>query len=178
MAHIFHNTSRLNDDKCDITQRNIQNNSYSNYMLRDFSGHRGNYLNLATSQPFVNFTGYDKDGRTIDKNSDLKLSKLSRERARLNLNQRQFATVPYLGRGKSNVVLEAQLQQGELANNRKTLNHQSEISHISWHHTPMVPTLRSTVTNPNNLVEEVAQEGWIRGGVPSRELIRKNNYDN
>ena len=32
--------------------------------------------------------------------------------------------------------------------------------------------------NPANCVEGVASEGWIRGGVPSRELTRDADYFN
>ena len=34
------------------------------------------------------------------------------------------------------------------------------------------------MTNPVNCVESVASEGWIRGGVPSRELTRDVDYFN
>ena len=34
----------------------------------------------------------------------------------------------------------------------------------------LVPSLKATIQNPANLVEGVANEGWIRGGLPSREL--------
>jgi hypothetical protein len=40
----------------------------------------------------------------------------------------------------------------------------------------MLPSLKSTVTNPANLVEGVAAEGWVRGGLPSRELVRDQDY--
>ena len=34
----------------------------------------------------------------------------------------------------------------------------------------LVPSLKETIQNPNNLIEDVASSGWIRGGLPSREL--------
>ena len=34
------------------------------------------------------------------------------------------------------------------------------------------------IQNPANLVEGVANEGWIRGGLPSRELTRDMDYFN
>ena len=40
----------------------------------------------------------------------------------------------------------------------------------------MIPTLQATIQNPANLVEGVAAEGWIRGGLPSRELTRDQDY--
>ena len=40
----------------------------------------------------------------------------------------------------------------------------------------LVPSLKSTIQNPANLVEGVAANGWIRGGLPSRELTRDMDY--
>jgi hypothetical protein len=93
------------------------------------------------------------------------------------LNQRPYATVPYLGRGTTNVVLETQILQGkDLANNRKSANPSSEINYANYSNTPLIPSVQATITNPNNLIESVAAEGWIRGGLPSRELARDKDY--
>jgi len=43
---------------------------------------------------------------------------------------------------------------------------------MKYRHTPMISSLRATVSNPANLVEGVASKGWVRGGVPSRELYQ------
>ena len=41
----------------------------------------------------------------------------------------------------------------------------------------LVPSLKETIQNPNNLIEDVAKNsGWIRGGLPSRELTRDMDY--
>ena len=39
-------------------------------------------------------------------------------------------------------------------------------------------TLQATVTNPSNLIESVAADGWIRGGLPARELTRDQDFIN
>ena len=36
--------------------------------------------------------------------------------------------------------------------------------------------MASTINNPANLVEGVAADGWIRGGLPSRELTKDYDY--
>ena len=76
----------------------------------------------------------------------------------------------------SDPEMESQIQQGELANNRKSITQSSELSYINYHNTPMIPSLQTTINNPANLVEGVAEKGWIRGGVPSRELARDKEY--
>jgi hypothetical protein len=86
--------------------------------------------------------------------------------------------VPYLGRGSVNPVVESQIQQGETAVNKKSVTNTTEQSYIKYHHTPLLPSIKDKVTNPVHSVEGVASEGWIRGGVPSRELTRDIDYFN
>ena len=112
----------------------------------------------------------------IDENSELHISDLSRDRCSISLFQRPYLTVPYLGRGKSDAILESQLQQGELANNRKSINPSTEVSYANYTQTPMIPSLKATINNPANLVEGVAAEGWIRGGLPTKQLTKDKDY--
>ena len=110
------------------------------------------------------------------KTAFLKFAPISKERERTTAQERLFLTVPYLGRGPSNPVLESQIQQGEHLMNRKSLDPNSEVSHSDFLFTPLIPSLEASLTNPANLVEGVAAEGWIRGGLPSRELTRDEDY--
>jgi hypothetical protein len=136
-------------------------------------------FDLALSQPAVNYSGSHQvgiNGCNIDESSMLSLAELSRGRSKLSLFQRTFTTVPYLGRGKSNPILESQIQQGDMFSNRKSVNNVTEMSFTNYSNTPMIPTLKATINNPANLIEGVAAEGWIRGGIPSRELVRDKEY--
>jgi hypothetical protein len=179
--YTFNSTTRIGDDKCDLSQRNVQNAQAANYMLDQFrpACPMTKAVDFATSQLNVNFTGSHQvgiGGCNIDENSALSMSKLSKPACRISLFQRPFATVPYLGRGESNPVLESQIQQGELIDNKKSVNPSSEVCYTAYSNTPMIPSLQATIANPANLVEGVAAEGWIRGGVPSRELTRDKDY--
>ena len=51
-------------------------------------------------------------------------------------------------------------------------------SEISFFHQKddLVPSLKATIQNPGNLVEGVAAKGWIRGGLPTRDLVRDQDY--
>jgi len=179
----FYQTSRLGDDSCDQSQRTLQNAQASTYMLDNFrpACPMSKAIDFATSQINVNFTGSHTvgiNGCNIDENSELTLNDISKPKCRISLLQRPFATVPFLGRGKSDTVLEAQIQQGDLANNRKSAYPSSEFSYGPYVFTPLVPSLKATISNPANLIEGVAADGWIRGGLPSRELIRDKEYSN
>jgi|TARA_B100001250_G_scaffold20575_1_gene17467 hypothetical protein len=181
--YTFNQTTRIGDDQCDLSQRNVQNSEAATYMLNNFrpACPMSNAVEFATSQPDVNFTGSFQvgiGGCNIDQNSELSLTRLSRPKCKISLQERPFATVPFLGRGKSNPMLESQLQQGDLGSNRKSVNPSSEVCYSNYTQTPMIPSLQATVTNPANLVEGAAAEGWIRGGLPSRELTRDKDYAN
>ena len=107
-----------------------------------------------------------------------KLAIQTHPRCRIDLFQRPFATVPFLGRGSVNPVMEAQIQQGESLVNKRSINNLSEKSYIKYHQTPLLPSIKETMCNPSNYVEGSASSGWIRGGVPSRELTRDTDYFN
>lgn len=178
----FNNTTRIGDDVCDISQKNVQNVNWSNYTLANFRPEcpMDSAVEFAISQPMVNFNGSHQvgiGGCNINSNSELLITDITRPKNRISLLQRPFATVPYLGRGPSNVTLESQIQQGQLNDNRKSLNHTSEECHIQYRHTPMIDSLKDTITNPTYLVEGVASKGWIRGGMPSREFMREKTYN-
>jgi len=181
--YTFYGQSRIGDDRCGISQRNIQNAEASTYILDNFrqSCPMSSAIEFATSQPNVNFNGSHQvgiNGCNIDSNSALSITKLTRPDCRITLNQRPYVTVPFLGRGKGNSDLESKLLQGDLANNRKSANPSSEICHMGYRNTPMLESLKNTISNPENLCESSAADGWIRGGLPSRDLTRDNASKN
>jgi hypothetical protein len=74
--------------------------------------------------------------------------------------------------------MESQIQQGEQIVNKKSINTLSEKSYIKYHQTPLLPAIQQRINNPSHQIENVASDGWVRGGVPSRELTRDNDYFN
>jgi hypothetical protein len=179
----FDNSTRIGSDATDISSRTVQSMVHANYMLNNFFSSDCNMvrpIELATSQPNVFFKGGNQVGAggcNIDQNSELLIGKINTHpKCKISLLERPFKTVPYLGRGQSNPVLESNIQQGELANNKKSVNLTTERSFIPYSNYPLLPHLASSVTNPANLVEGVASEGWIRGGIPSRELQKDADY--
>ena len=178
----FYQSSRLGNDRTDFSQQTLQNAEYANYMLDGFrpACPLSSAIDFATSQPNINFTGsYQTSvgGANISENSQLLINDLSRSKCKISLTQRPYSTIPYLGRGKCDPLLEAQMQQGDFANNKKSINPSSEVSYLQYSQTPLQPTLKATISNPANLIESNAAEGWIRGGLPSRELARDKDYN-
>jgi hypothetical protein len=135
---------------------------------------------LATSQPCIFYNGTSpvgSGGCVVDESSKLLLGSIqTHPKCRIDLFQRPFATVPYLGRGSVDPILEAQIQQGELLTNKRSVNKLAEKSYIKYQNTPLLPSVQERVTNPAYCVEGVASDGWVRGGVPSRELTRDRDF--
>jgi hypothetical protein len=137
---------------------------------------------LATTQPGIMYNGGYNSGAggcNIDNSSELLIGTIqTHPRCHIDLFQRPFATVPYLGRGAVNPVMESQIQQGEQIVNKRSVNNLSEKSYIKYHQTPLLPAVQERINNPANQIENVASDGWIRGGVPSRELTKDTDYVN
>lgn len=184
-SYTFDNMSRIGLDSCNKSQTDIQNVTACNYSLQNYFSSDCSMkspIELATTQPGIMYNGgygSGSGGCNINDSSKLLIGTIqTHPKCRIDLFQRPFATVPFLGRGSVNPVIEAQIQQGELNVNKRSVNTLSEKSYMKYSQTPLLPSVRERITNPANSVEGVAYEGWIRGGVPSRELTRDTDYFN
>ena len=184
-GYTFDNMARIGNDSCCVDQNTIQNVASCNYLLQNYFAadcSMKNPIALATTQPGIMYNGGYNSGAggcNIDQSSDLQIGTIqTHPRCRIDLFQRPFATVPYLGRGSVNPVMEAQIQQGESLVNKRSINNLSEKSYIKYHQTPLLPSVKERLNDPATSVEGVASEGWVRGGVPSRELTRDGDFFN
>jgi hypothetical protein len=182
-SYTFDNMSRIGLDNCNKSQTDIQNVESCNYTLQNYFATDCSMrtpIQIATTQPGIMYNGgygSGAGGCNINESSNLLIGTIqTHPKCRIDLFQRPFATVPYLGRGSVNPVLESQIQQGEMNINKRSINTLSEKSYIKYHQTPLLPSIQERITNPANSVEGAAYEGWIRGGVPSRELTRDKDY--
>lgn len=184
-GYTFDNMSRIGLDECNQSQTDIQNvascnYSTQNYFASDCSMRRP--IDLATSQPGIMYNGgynVGAGGCNINESSNLQIGTIqTHPNSKIDLFQRPFATVPFLGRGSVNPVMESQIMQGEQLVNKKSINSLSEKSYIKYHQTPLLPAVQQRINNPANQIESIASDGWIRGGVPSRELTRDSDYFN
>ena len=181
--YVFDNISRIGNDNCCVDQKTIQNAGYANYTLQNYfisDCSMKKPIELATTQPGIFYNGgynVGAGGCNIDDSSKLQIGTVqTHPRCHIDLFQRPFATVPYLGRGSVNPVVESQIQQGELNINKRSVNNLSEKSYIKYSNTPLLSSVKNRLTNPAYSVEGVASSGWIRGGIPSRELTRDKDY--
>ena len=177
--YTFDNMSRIGNDVCNQDQNAIQNINQANYLLQNyFAGDCSmrQPISLATTQPGINYNGpssVGSGGCVVDESSKLLIGSIqTHPRCKIDLFQRPFATVPFLGRGSVDPILESQIQQGDMGTNKRSVNKIAEKSYIKYQNTPLIPDIKNRITNPEYCVEGVASEGWIRGGVPSRDLTR------
>ena len=182
-GYTFDNLSRIGLDQCNISQTDIQNVASCNYLTQNYFASdctMKNVRELATTQPGIMYNGGFNSGAggcNIDTSSMLQIGTIqTHPRCRIDLFQRPFATVPFLGRGSVNPVMESQIQQGEQLVNKRSVNNLSEKSYIKYHQTPLLPAVKQRMHTTK--IENDASEGWIRGGVPSRELTRDSDYFN
>jgi hypothetical protein len=182
-SYTFNSPSKIGLDECNKSQNDIQNVASCNYLTQNYFASdcsMKNPIALATTQPGIMYNGGYNSGAggcNIDESSQLQIGTIqTHPRCRIDLFQRPFATVPYLGRGSVNPVMEAQIQQGEQIINKRSINNLSEKSYIKYHQTPLLPAVQEKIKN--YIMESDASQGWIRGGVPSRELTRDGDYFN
>jgi hypothetical protein len=180
----FDNLTRIGNDTCGITAREAQNSAVGSYNTTNFFLKECGMkkpIAFATQQPSMFYNGgfgpCGAGGCNITSDSKLKIGSIqTHPKCKISLQQRPFSTVPYLGRGPARPVLEARLQQGAMINDTKSCKTITETSFGKYTSTPLLATLQATIQNPHNLVEGVAADGWIRGGLPSRELTRDQDY--
>ncbi len=172
LDRIFNSNARIGNDPCDMTNRNKENIAAADYMLENYSAinsiHKA--LELSVNQPSVNLQGSVKggiDSDYVDQNNKLIFSQNANLRERGLIQKRMFNTVPYLGKGPSNTPLENELR-GIYQYKSKSGDPTSEVTNYDLTYIPLVPSLEMSLGNPANCIESEADDGWIRGGIPSR----------
>ena len=181
----FDNLTRIGDDVCALSERDLQNNNFGTYTTKNYFEKMCGMkqpIEFATQQPNVFYKGgygvMGAGGCNVDSDSNLRIGSVqTNPKCRIDLHERPYKTVPYLARGRPQPVKEAKLQQGLYVGDKKSCKNVTEKSFRTTD-IDLVPALKASVQNPNYLIEGVANKGWIRGGIPTREITRDNDYFN
>jgi hypothetical protein len=171
-SYYFNNSTGIGDDITNQTQRDLQNTKFNNYIVSNFFSEKvsDEQIHFATSQPTMMLNADNGiSSSVINEYSNIILGSEERPLEKIMLMPRPFLTVPYLGKGSCDPTLESQLLQGESVSDRKSITNLSEVTYMDINQYPMHDEIRSTVNNPSYLVEESAMNGWIRGGVSTRD---------
>lgn len=180
--YVFNGMSRLGNDACSMDQVSIQNTAACNYVLTDFTAQdctMSKARQLATSQPGINYKGGYGGGTNecnVDVHSRLTIGALqTHPRAKLDLFARPYATVPFLGRGAVDPVVESQLKFGETGSNKRSQTLYAEKNYSPYHVMPLIPVMQQRM-DTRNMVLNTDQ---TRQGVATREQGRDvDSYTN
>ena len=174
--HLFE-SGRMGNDLTDQTQRTVQNSAYLNSVLTHFSSDKmsSSHVDFATQYPGMMVSG--TNGGTglgamgVDTESSLLWKTYSqRPLEKLQLFPRSFLTVPYLGRGSCDTMLETQLLQGENVRGKKSVSTVMEQNFLPLDKYPLDSDKRTRASEAKYSVEELALDGWVRGGKATREF--------
>ena len=170
----FYNMARIENDDTTKTQHTLQNERFSDYTTTNYFSQNpsDSQIQFATEQPAVvptGVTGAGLSGDQVQGESSLLLeNENARNLGRLNLMQRQFLTVPYLGRGSADPSLELQLLEGEPIGEKKSTSTVMSQSFMGYTLYPTNEDMENRTTDSKYTVEESAMKGWVRGGADTR----------
>jgi hypothetical protein len=174
-SYVFNNISGIRSDMTDQTQQNIQNTRFGAYTVSNYFSENPSdqQIKFASSQPGLYVSDRGVAPGAVDVESHLFTPRSDHA---VQLFQRPFLTVPYLGRGSGDPTLESRLQQGEIVSDKKSVSTISELSYIDYSSYPMMDSLKQQIGNPVNSVQELAMDGWVRGGVSAREMVSNQAF--
>ena len=169
--------TREHDDACSYNNDYRESVGPGRWAGLNLIPERSVVIPQALANPTINAAeGFGFDQKEIDSDSILRNNPTleGRSRCPLRVQSRPFATVPFMGGGRGNQELESKLQQSEFVRTGKECGTVSE-AFFATQFTPLIPHLQVNIQNPKNLGPEAAANGWIRGGIPSRQYVRDLN---
>ena len=170
-------SNRLNDDSCSIKNRSLVDESIVNRDLFNY------YFNKDCSCPVLDDIAFDNNfvvregygyasGCTVDNDSSLRLnSKITHDRARMQLCARTFTGVPNLSKGGLVPNIESRLLNADDTSDIRNIDKLSEKSFIPLTFTPMIGCLVQNVQNPVHIIPT-----WTLGGQTTRQDMADNSY--
>jgi hypothetical protein len=181
--YTFYNMARIGADAVDNTQRNIYNTRFNGYMLSNYFADSvsDGHVQFATQQPHMMFAGVNGgtsfNSGLVDVDSALSMKSVQeRSLEKLSLNQRPFLTVPYLGRGSCDTLLETQMILGENTHGLKSTSTIMDKSFMDYALYPTDQKMEARVKDPKHTIEEAAYNGWVRGGILTRDMMNDQDF--
>ena len=130
------------------------------------------------SQPSVNFTGghgwMGEKGCLIDNDSEMRMAELTNKRF---INQfPQLQNQGFFGKGIFHVDKETELRDSDITSNDRPCNSLSGSTTLPLSMTPMIAKLQDEVQDSKNIIPEDSMDSWVRGGLPTRQIIRNLDH--
>ena len=179
----LHNLTSLDNDSCQVTFKDKQSESPGIYKLNQYRECEcgiPKVIETASANAEVQFRdGYGVSECYIDDDSELRVGQTKKNpKCPIQLFARPYATVPYMGRGSGNSFVESQLRPGEATSERRQCNTLAGVSipNLDPNAMPMIDHIANSIQDPRHLITEEALTGWVRGGAPSRQIVRDIEY--
>jgi hypothetical protein len=164
------------DDSCGIASYYSQSVSPGKYSLTNLVPD-ARKVNPLSVQNLIVYPreGFGANNAEIDAESVLKNQpEFKNNRCLIRAQARPFLSVPFMGTGRGNSDVESMLLHAEQVRQGKECGTIAEQG-FDGVFEPLIKTVRENIQSPKHLVEEVAANGWIRGGIPSRSYVRDVN---
>jgi len=134
--------------------------------------------NLQLSQPSVNFNGgsgwMGENGCLIDNDTKVRFDELT--------NKKYINQLPHIhnqgffGKGNYDVDTESIIRSSNITKVDRPCNVLSGSSTLPYSLTPQIDRLSREVQNTRFIIPEDSMESWVRGGLPSRQIVRNMDY--
>ena len=89
--------------------------------------------------------------------------------------ERLSATTPNLSKGYYDVDVESVIRPGDFTTDQRPCGPLSGVT-IGNYFTPMIPKLKEEVQDSNHIIPEDSKMDWVRGGLPTRQIVRNADY--
>ena len=136
---------------------------------------------IQTSQPGIHLKGgvgwSGENGCLIDTDSNLRQNTdiLTNRRVINQLTTRLSSTTPNYSKGYYDVDTESIIRPGDFASDQKPCIGTTEATFGNYF-LPMIPKLKTEVQDHKHIIPEDSKQDWVRGGLPTRQMIRNEDY--
>lgn len=178
---VLNTLGSLKSDKASINYETNQSKGPGNYSIDNtFACDCGleKARNLQLKQPNINFSGgfgwMGENGCLIDNDSELRGNNLTNKKY---INQLEtIQNSGFFGRGPHKVDVESEIRDSLVVKDKRTCGPLSGVSTLDYTLTPMIERLKGEVQNPVHIIPEDSMNSWVRGGLPSRQIVRNKEY--
>ena len=176
--------TNINEDKLTVDIDTLQSQGPGYYHLDNQFGCECDLKEakeIQTSQPGIHLKGgvgwIAEKGCLVDNDTKLRqdISKLTNKNDINQIVERLFITTPDLKKGHFNVDVETVLINSDSTTDQKPCDSLAGVS-IGNYFTPMIQKLSEEVQNTNHIIPEDSLNEWVRGGLPTRQMIRNADY--
>ena len=135
---------------------------------------------LQLDQLTINLNALDRHGWIgekgcmVDNDSKLRTNNLTNKKYINQLDNKQ--TSGFFGKGPYNVDVESEIRDSLIISDKRSCGPLSGSSTLDYTITPMVQRLKDEVQNTKHIIPEESMNSWVRGGLPSRQIVRNKEY--